>query len=390
MSKPTDKKEPGITIPGVEIFRTGIWNGDRYTGQDLDDMVEAFNAVGFEPPVKLGHGAKDSDPAFGAIQNLRRAGDKLIADFANVPAELAEMIRAKRFRSVSAEIFFNLGRNGRKFRRALKAVAVIGADVPGVADLKPLYEATFGEHSFAKLICADDFKPFTAEPVNQTEVEPMTAKEIQEALAKAIADGKAEDITKLTQQLVEASSKEAAEKAAAEAEKSFAEKGSESEKALTQELHSLRTTVATLQEQNAKDREETRQAMLSQKVSKVIPAIRPHVRALYDLASTDEGKVAKFTLNEGDKSVDLTAMEIVDDLVKHLAKTTKMFTTEQGENQRPEAPSEDVGAEVDTKVKAFIAKATESGGKAPLYSEAQAAVLASDPDLKQRYGAAVN
>jgi len=42
-------------IKGIEIFRVGTWNGDHYTTKDLDDMVDAFGRVGFQPPVILGH-----------------------------------------------------------------------------------------------------------------------------------------------------------------------------------------------------------------------------------------------------------------------------------------------------------------------------------------------
>ena len=57
------------TIPGVEIFRTGVWNGDRYTLRDLQDIVKAAAEVGYRPPVKLGHQAGGQDPAYGWVEN---------------------------------------------------------------------------------------------------------------------------------------------------------------------------------------------------------------------------------------------------------------------------------------------------------------------------------
>ena len=32
-------------INGVEVFAAGVWNGDKYTLQDLDDMVNNFQAT---------------------------------------------------------------------------------------------------------------------------------------------------------------------------------------------------------------------------------------------------------------------------------------------------------------------------------------------------------
>ena len=37
-------------LDGVEIFRAGEWNGDTYTDEDLDRIVEASGQVGFTPP----------------------------------------------------------------------------------------------------------------------------------------------------------------------------------------------------------------------------------------------------------------------------------------------------------------------------------------------------
>ena len=59
----------------------------------------------------------------------------------DLPDKLAAGIKDHRFDSVSPEIFFNLTRNGEKFRRALKAVALLGAEIPAVAGLKPLRES---------------------------------------------------------------------------------------------------------------------------------------------------------------------------------------------------------------------------------------------------------
>ena len=128
-------------IKDIEIFRAGNWNGDDYTERDLDAMVDAFDVVGFKPPVKVGHAEKSGDPAFGWVAGIRRVGDRLIATLKDIPDQLFEMIRQRRYDSVSSEVYWNLNRNGVTYPRVLKAVALLGAEVPAVSDLAPLRDA---------------------------------------------------------------------------------------------------------------------------------------------------------------------------------------------------------------------------------------------------------
>ena len=80
-------------IKGVEIFSTGLWNGDKYTDKDLEDMVESFNAIGktrVKPFLKLGHDNKqklvqsDGLPAAGSLfrfESTTTVVKKLPAEF---------------------------------------------------------------------------------------------------------------------------------------------------------------------------------------------------------------------------------------------------------------------------------------------------------------------
>lgn len=143
-----DKKKgkPFARIPDVEIMRVGKWNGVPITERDLDDMVASFGKVGFEPALKLDRGGdrkthQDGGPAFGYADSLKRIGKVLLASFKDVPPELIEAIKEKRYNRVSAEIFPDFERNGKTFRRVLKAVELMGATVPAVADLKPVSES---------------------------------------------------------------------------------------------------------------------------------------------------------------------------------------------------------------------------------------------------------
>lgn len=134
------------TVPDVEIFSAGEWNGDEYTVADLREMVEAFNQVGFDPPLKLGHSKEqklaqeDGLPSVGWVSKLAEIGGKLVATFSGVPKKVAELIRLGGYKQRSAEIYWNFrdSLNDRSWRRVLKAVSLIGADVPAVKGMPGL------------------------------------------------------------------------------------------------------------------------------------------------------------------------------------------------------------------------------------------------------------
>ena len=133
-----------FTISNCPIFSVGQWNGDVYTEADLDHMVAAFGSVGFQPPLKLGHderqplGKSDGMPSIGWVANLRRAGQHLLCDLKNLPKKVYEAIRRKNYNRVSAEVYWDFQANGKTYPRVLKALALLGADVPAVTSLEAL------------------------------------------------------------------------------------------------------------------------------------------------------------------------------------------------------------------------------------------------------------
>lgn len=130
-------------LDNVEIFESGKWNGDNYTEKDLDDIVIAFNDTrdALKPYLKLGHSnnqtllQRDGFPAAGWVTSLKRKGKKLIAKLENVPEKIYSLIQNKAYGRISSEIFWNLNLNGKKYKRALKAIALLGADTPEVHSL---------------------------------------------------------------------------------------------------------------------------------------------------------------------------------------------------------------------------------------------------------------
>lgn len=140
-------------LQDVEIFAAGKWKGEDYTTQDLDNMVHNFDLLGrkYKAPLKLGHDDKqklaqaDGYPAIGWIKELKRVGDKLLATFTSVPSKIKQLIDKKAYGRFSSEILWNFNFGGNVHKRVLKAVALLGADMPAVTsinDIVALYTGT--------------------------------------------------------------------------------------------------------------------------------------------------------------------------------------------------------------------------------------------------------
>lgn len=199
-------------IKGVEIFAAGTWNGDTYTEKDLDAMVSAFRETSsfFKPYLKLGHNDEqqliqnDGLPAAGWIGSIYRIGEKLMADFVDIPQKIFELIENKAYRKVSSEIYWNINIKETKYPYLLGAVALLGADTPAVSTLNDIL-SLFGLKDFDKIkIYANEekstiVKQYSFKPDDQgdknmkTEAELKLELELQaekEKRAKLEADAK--------------------------------------------------------------------------------------------------------------------------------------------------------------------------------------------------------
>jgi hypothetical protein len=165
LSQPRVRTTPDedIVIEGVEVFASGKHRDDapEYTERDLDDMARNFRKfrLTLHPPVVLGHEeeqplgkalprmAEDprdntGSPAVGWITRLWRKGKKLFADFAHVHPWIADAVRRKLYRFVSAEVYDRddpppgVPAEGCVLRR----VALLGGELPQVKLLRPLPE----------------------------------------------------------------------------------------------------------------------------------------------------------------------------------------------------------------------------------------------------------
>jgi len=118
-------------------------------------MVDAFAELkeGIRPFLKLGHGERQKLaqntglPAIGWITNLYRNGDKLLADFDYIPEKVFKLLQMRAYRKVSCEVYFDLNIQGKKYPKVLGAVALLGAETPGVMNLEDI----LGQYSFNNL-----------------------------------------------------------------------------------------------------------------------------------------------------------------------------------------------------------------------------------------------
>lgn len=133
-------------IDGVEIFAAGTWNGDKFTVEDLDEMAKAFSETKhkFKPFLKLGHDdkqemlQKEGMPAAGWIANVYRKGNKLLADFVDIPKKIYDLIQKNAYRKVSSEIYWDIDIGEKNYPKMLAAVALLGAEHPAVSSLNDI------------------------------------------------------------------------------------------------------------------------------------------------------------------------------------------------------------------------------------------------------------
>ena len=191
------------TVKGVPLLRTGTWNGSTggttpITKADLSDIVEAAQDGDLDPAIiKIGHAdsrfpavTEDGEPAYGSLSNVRLSddGETLLADFENVPVELAQKLSsAYPHRSVELRSRVSLmdaaGKVVKKFKRVLTAVALLGATPPAVKGLGSVHAAfSHGDE---------------VEDAGEPEVllfrlgNPLTVEQTRQALARAIGDAAA-------------------------------------------------------------------------------------------------------------------------------------------------------------------------------------------------------
>ena len=153
-----EEKMETVNIANVEIAAVGKWHGMangkpveiEITAKDLDALVDSFDELSgneklnYEPPVKLGHDDKqkllqeDGYPAAGWIDSVKKVGNKLVSAWRDVPKKIAELIKAGAYRKISPEFYSDYAIGGKTYSRVLKAVSLLGADIPAIKSTKDI------------------------------------------------------------------------------------------------------------------------------------------------------------------------------------------------------------------------------------------------------------
>ena len=353
-------------LKDVEIFAVGTWNGMSFAESDLDEMVDAHKAIGkqIKPFAKLGHDKhqgllqEGGYPAAGWIDNVRRVGGKMIADFKAVPAKVAELIRRKAYGRFSPEVYFNAVLDGAKYPKVLKAVAILGGDTPACTTLDDfinLYGMKADELVRVFESAVNGELVALQEGENVGEIEALNAKLEVERDARAKAEKNFADAQKAVE--LANTEKVKAEGLRVEAEKKFADK----EKAFA--LAQISAKAEGLISERLKE-------------GRILPAQVPVLRALAEaeFIASDEKGLRVFSFKEGEKDAKVefkASHELVFKLLDVLGKQVEFTTVSKHEDK----PAANAGEQVDSsELAAETDKAFAEAQKAnPLVSYAEVA-----------------
>ncbi|HPN94474.1 MAG: hypothetical protein BWY28_02635 [bacterium ADurb.Bin236] len=161
-------KENWITIFKAGDYRAqgkGIW-----TTEKLDMVVKNYDPAYGEAPLTIGHPKSDS-PAFGWVEELRRAGDYLQARFRDVDSHFREWWNDRKANKLSSAFYNDLEGKGPYLRH----VGALGGMPPGV---KGLPQASFSAGDDG---CVE-FTMNTAASFAFQDAEELTKKEVSEVI----------------------------------------------------------------------------------------------------------------------------------------------------------------------------------------------------------------
>src|SRR3990167_3684718 len=207
MAEPVDTQTERYELTDVPIMEEGTWNGHVFTSEDLDDISNNFIELKAElkPYLKLGHNEdqallkSDGLPSAGWISELKREGTRLLAKIVNIPKTIFELIKKGAYGRFSSEIYFDAVIKDKNYKRALKAVALLGADTPAVTSMPDLLNVY--SFSYDKIVNTNEGEKF----MDEIKTEMLTMKsendllkdsnvKLADRIAKFEAERKAEKI----------------------------------------------------------------------------------------------------------------------------------------------------------------------------------------------------
>lgn len=118
----------------IRIARTGTFKDSRgrehsFTERDFDEIKAGYKPEEQQAALCFGH-PKDSDPAFGWVEGLKREGGDFFARFARVPAQVKKLVDDGHYRYVSMSLSPD--------KKRLLHVGLLGAAAPAIEGLGPV------------------------------------------------------------------------------------------------------------------------------------------------------------------------------------------------------------------------------------------------------------
>lgn len=120
-------------MPWFEIYkRSGDEFGEKLSQEDMQEIVDNYDAEYREAPLVIGH-PKTDDPAYGWVKKLMIKKDSLLALIEKIPDKLVKAINEGMFKKISIS-WVTIKNKG----LYLWHVGLLGAEKPAVAGLAPV------------------------------------------------------------------------------------------------------------------------------------------------------------------------------------------------------------------------------------------------------------
>jgi hypothetical protein len=125
----------------VNIFKAGLQTAEsgmsrEFTLSELDEIVDSYDPLIHEAPIRIGHEDNDKVPAWGWVKGLIRKGEDLYAkvDFSPLAKSF---VKNGLYKKVSASFYSPISKiNPHPGKWSLRHVALLGAQPPAVKGLK--------------------------------------------------------------------------------------------------------------------------------------------------------------------------------------------------------------------------------------------------------------
>ena len=125
----------------MNIFKAGLQTAEsgmsrEFTLSELDEIVNSYDPLAHEAPIRIGHEDNDKVPAWGWVKGLARKGEDLYAkvDFSPLAKEF---VKNGLYKKVSASFYSPASKiNPHPGKWSLRHVALLGAQPPAVKGLK--------------------------------------------------------------------------------------------------------------------------------------------------------------------------------------------------------------------------------------------------------------